>query len=239
MVTIDALIERAAALCRAVAAGEFDGRSLYIVPQSRLPDALGGLSVCQGYTTPRLDLHLREYIPGYQGRGPCMVVNDREIREGRSDPDFEYYFLATAIHELAHILIAPRLYDEPAKETPKTIRREARKTAQYLTEEMPEGGPPPFPDHGSIFIRAALHLCHRAERNGVCIEANEVCAGYRYGLSHARRYQQALGDEPERMLDVPIARVVETTRPEAFDQLWKEDFRRYIPLQSLSTGALS
>lgn len=86
---VDDLCARAESACRAIASRDLEGTPLYIMPQSRLPAELGGRSVCDGFTTPSLDLYLRDVIgPAWRGRGPCMVINDvgdqsvgRSVRE--------------------------------------------------------------------------------------------------------------------------------------------------------------
>lgn len=204
---------------------------IYIVPQTRLPANLGGLSVCGGYTASRLDLHLRDYIPDHRGRGPCMVINDGHLRATYPE-DFDYYFTATVLHELAHLLMQPWLYDERATATPEALRREARRVADMVATETPEDGHPPFEGHGAQFIRVALHLRHRAEMCGTWLAPNDLCAGHRYSLSHARRYQVALADEPERLATMSIAKIITTKPPPEFAQLWADDVHAHF--QSLS-----
>jgi len=226
----------AKALCRLVAAQDLGPLPLYIVPQSRLPPELGGGSVANGYTASRLDLHLRDFIPDYRGRGPCMVVGDRNLWARDAD-DFLYSFQATSLHELAHLLLRPWYFCEPVNASPEALHREARKVADMVATEPPEDGLPPFMGHESQFIRTALHLQHRAAKVGVWIAPNDLCAGRQYGLSHARRYQLALGDEPQRLADKPIMRIVATEAPIEFTELWVSDVRAHLQSFSRMKGS--
>ena len=177
-------------------------------------------------TASRLDLHLRGYIPGYRGRGPCMVINDRRLRLAFDPADFDYWFTATVMHELAHILQRPWLYNEPVTESPERIQLEARQVAHIVSNENTAGLP--FKGHGAQFIRVALHLQYRAEKFGTWIAPADLCAGCLYRLSHAHRYQQALGDEPQRMARKAIAEVVASKAPEDFVQLWADDVHAHF-----------
>ncbi|MFV0442167.1 MAG: hypothetical protein ACK5Q5_01205, partial [Planctomycetaceae bacterium] len=64
-------------LCRTIAAQDLAGHPLYILPQSSVTAKLGRASGCIGYTSGTLDLLLKDEIgDAWQGRGPCIVVND-------------------------------------------------------------------------------------------------------------------------------------------------------------------
>lgn len=70
------LCSRAKLLCWTVAPLDLGDMPLYIVPQSRLPNHLGGKSVCDGFTSPSLDMYVQDVIgPAWRGRGPCMVAS--------------------------------------------------------------------------------------------------------------------------------------------------------------------
>jgi len=228
MLTANEAYQRPITMCRTLAGRDLAGLPIYVVPQTLLPDELGGLSVCGGYTASRLDLHLRDHIPGYRGRGPCMVINDNLIRAARAREDFDYYFCAAVLHELTHVLMRPWIYREPVTASPDAIRREARQVARMVATETPEDGRLPFHGHGTQFIRIALHLRHRAATWGAWFAPNDLCAGRRYGLSDARRYQVALGDEPARMAKMTIAQIVATEAPPEFAQLWADDVRAHF-----------
>jgi hypothetical protein len=127
-----------------------------------------------------------------------MVINDLVLLDEAPD-DLETYFLATVLHELAHVLERPTLYRERPDEEPARLMFEALLLAQIVAEppssEEARASPP---HHGQRFIRAALHLRHRAEVAGVCVSPALICPNRDYGLLHANAYRAALGDEPIR-----------------------------------------
>lgn len=262
---VDALCVRAEAACRAVAARDLAGVPLYIVPQSRLPDHLGGRSVCNGFTTPSLDLYLQDVIgPAWRGRGPCMVINDvgdqplgRSVRqaalpwgdrrsaENGSDElvghcvpqvaadDLELDFLRIVLHELAHILQRPELYRDRHGTESARIAFEALVLGDCVASEpASEPDPRPFSGHEADFIRIALHLRHRAEMAGVLVPLFGYCAGTPYGLSHANRYRQALGNEPRRLAGERFRDILATPYPKAFWRLWTTDVARWLSVCS-------
>jgi hypothetical protein len=84
------------------------------------------------------------------------------------------------------------------------------------------------PHHGQRFIRAALHLRHRAEVAGVCIGSALVCPNREYGLSHANAYRDALGDEPICLADARLRDVLASPPPEEFSRLWADDLAHWL-----------
>lgn len=103
---------RAEALCRRIALLDLAGLPLYIVPQSALASEFGNAEATYGYTMSWLDWVVRDQMgDAWRGRGPCIVVNDSAIREdlGRF---IEPTFLATTIHELAHVFERDMRFDE-------------------------------------------------------------------------------------------------------------------------------
>lgn len=231
--TVATLCRRAESLCRWVAPRDLTGRPVYVVPQSAVAETLGLADACDGYTTPSLDLYLRDAIgPAWRGRGPCLVVNDLVLTADVPE-DLEPYFLATAIHELAHILERPCLFRDRPQAEPNRLTFEALVLARIVTETLPEAAQAAeILSHGDRFIRAALHLCHRAARVGEPIALPLVCAGWRYGLSHAYAYRAALGDEPTRLADAAIRDVLATPPPEPFARLWVDDLSHLSPKET-------
>ena len=53
-------------LCYAVAPAELHNSPLWVMLQSNLPPLLGGETVCYGYTSPSLDMHLHHMRPVYK-----------------------------------------------------------------------------------------------------------------------------------------------------------------------------
>jgi hypothetical protein len=226
---IDAFCAKAEALCRRIAPLDLGDAPLYIVPQSRVPANLGGKSVCDGFTAPSLDLYLKDVIgPGWRGRGGCIVVNDTDFG-GMDAADIETAVSAIALHELAHILERPALYRDRRGEDPLRVQLEALIVGQMIAEDTATAKP--FDGHGAGFIRAALHLRHRADVAGMLIPLFYYCAGNHYGLSHPSRYREALGDEPARLAEASFKQILASPYPTAFWRLWTVD-----TAQGLSPG---
>jgi hypothetical protein len=222
-------------LCRTVAKRDLAGVPLYVVRQSSLPQQAGSGDHCYSYTTPSLDLYLREHIPHWRSRGPCMVINDVALAEDFAAEDLDYVIAKTVLHELAHILDRPVVFAERKSAPPAKIQFEAMVVAD-ASARPPREDLPRYFGHESGFIRVALHLSHRAQRHGEPIKPAALCAGYRYGLSHASEYAEALGDEPERCVDMPFREIAATSPPPAFSQLWMQDLVSYENRFSLMKG---
>jgi hypothetical protein len=224
------LCARAETLCRRIAPLDLAGLPLYVVPLSRIKSILGGPSVCDGFTSHSLDLYLRHDIgSSWRGRGPCMVINDLQFGD-EAPEDIERAVFAIVLHEFAHILERSWSFRDRSDAEPARLAFEAIVLAAYVqdppNEDMPER--PGLQDHGERFIRAALHLRHRAEAAGVCIGPALVCPNRLYGLSHANAYRDALGDEPVRLADARIRDVLASPPPEEFSRLWADDLAHWL-----------
>jgi len=227
------ILAGAEALCRAVAGRDLEGTPLYLVPQSILPPQCGSGDHCYGYTTPSLDLYLRDHISDWRDRGPCMVVNDIGLAEDYELEDLAYIVPAYVLHELAHILDRPTLYEDRTGVDPNKLLFESLVVAN-VGERPQRDDLPPYFGHGHSFIRIALHLCHRAQQTGVDVRPTAICAGHRYGLSHASLYLEALGDEPARCAGMSFQDIKSFKPPRAFSHLWTVDCIEYhqrFPLQ--------
>lgn len=220
------LLARAEALCRAVAGRDLEGVPLYSVPQSILPADCGSGDHCYGYTLPSLDIYLADHIPGYRGRGPCMVINDVALADDFDPEDLKYVVPAYVLHELGHVLDRPALFEDRTGVDPDKLLFESLVVAD-CTRRPPRDDIPLYHGHEVGFIRIALHLCHRAERAGDSIAPAAICAGHRYGLSHASDYQDGLGDEPSRCTDMLFRDIAATKPPSAFSRLWAQDVVSY------------
>lgn len=231
------ILADAEALCRAVAGRDLEGIPLYLVPQSILPPQCGSGDHCYAYTTPSLDLYLRDHIRDWRGRGPCMVINDAGLAEDYDGEDLAYRTQTTVIHELAHILDRPALFADRTGVDPNKILFESLVVAK-VGERPQRDDIPLYFGHGHSFIRIALHLCNRAVQAGVHISPAAICAGHRYGISHAICYRDALGDEPQCCAAMLFREILATKPPVAFAKLWTEDIVSYhqrFPLQKGSS----
>jgi hypothetical protein len=231
------LAVEAEGLCRSIAGHVLAGVPLYIVSQSSLPPEAGTGAHCYGYTTPSLDLYLRPHLRNWRGRGPCMVINDLALAEDHHADDLRYVIQCCVLHELAHILDRPALFADRTYADPERLQFEALVVAD-VTGRPSRLDLPTYFGHEASFIRIALHLCHRASRHGVAISPGAVCAGYRFGLLPAFRYQDALGDEPDQMADWLISDILAAQPPPAFSQLWTDDVAAYHDRFPLPPGDL-
>jgi hypothetical protein len=227
---VQTLCARAEATCRAIASRDLEGVPLYIVPQSSLPAALGGRSVCDGFTTPSLDLYLRDVIgPAWRGRGACMVVKDIAPAGSMDAVDVEVAFRTVVIHELAHILARGYLWSKRDESDRAGLAAEAAALAGHVAGPPPsEARLIPFYGHGARFIRTVLHLCHRAAAAGTPVTPSEVCAGPGYALSRTNDYRAALGAEPRRLARERFRDVLAAPYPQAFWRLWTTDVARWL-----------
>jgi hypothetical protein len=218
------LCRRAVDLCRRVAPDDLAELPLYIVAQSAIRDTLGEARQTYGYTLGRLDLILRDQIgPAWQGRGPCIVCNDLAMREDLG-PFLTPTFLATALHELAHVLERGMTFEDQSEMCPDRLIFDGLVVARAMNELVPATqARQRFLQHDDRFLRTILHLCHRAERAGVIVAPGLVCPNRQYGLSHANAYRAALGDEPERMAGSTIHDLLRSPAPGAFACLWADD----------------
>lgn len=226
---VAALCRRAERLCRRIAGPDLAGAPIYIVCQSTLAHDFGRAEGCEAYTTPSLDLYLADHIRDYRGRGPCMVINDLTLREDNAN-DFGYWFSALILHELAHILERPALFEDRAGENPDKIKFEALCLRSIAAEPDAVGGPS-YRAHEAAFVRTVVHLCYRAAKAGRRIAPSAVFGCRQYGLSRPERYVAALDDEPRRCTDRLFRDILATEPPAAFANLWHDDVRR-CPLSS-------
>ena len=233
---IPALLARAEGLCRAVAPLDLGDEPLYIIAQSSLPADRGGRSVAYGFTTPNLDLCLQDVIgPAWRGRGGCFVLGDAELA-GLDAFDAEAYVTSVALHELAHILDRPPVDRGQEGGDPNRLLFESLCIGRAVAQDpSPVDEAASFEAHGLRFIRAALHLRHRAVALGALVPLYCYCAGSQYGLSHPLRYREALGDEPARLADRPIRDILAAPCPEAFSRLWAADVAHWHSHRSTSS----
>jgi len=227
---IDALCAQAERLCRQIAPRDLGDTPLYIVPQSRLPADRGSLSICDGFTTPSLDLYLRDVIgPAWRGRGPSIVIKDVAPAGEMDEQDVETAFMGIAIHELAHILGRTNLYADRDEADQTAILAEAADMARRVAGPLVrENRTIPFLGHGARFIRIVLHLCHRASAAGAPIAPREVFDGTGYCLSRMNQYRSALGAEPRRLAQAGMREILDTPYPQAFWRLWTTDLARWL-----------
>ncbi len=104
-------------------------------------------------------------------------------------------------------------------------------TADMDGMDTPTNGPGaavPWRGHEWAFIRAALHLTHRAAVLGVDLTPRDVFDAEPHGLAPTCRYMAALGDEPDRLAGRDFATIEQAPPQAAFAELWLADVRRWL-----------
>jgi hypothetical protein len=197
----------------------------------------------QGATSQVLDLTLRDRIPAWHGRAPCILVNDRRCREQAAglvgtfaDQAELWSFTRVALHEAAHVLeVGPPYFadvggpDLPAAPPPAFY-------AAVLADDPERVYPParpPWYRHGPAWVRIVCHLARRANRAGLYITP-QVIVGADYGLSAPAAYARELGDEPARCEGWPFAKILQLPFPEGFIGLWRSDTDRWHEGETMS-----
>jgi hypothetical protein len=225
---IETMCIRAELLCRMLAPKDLGSTPLYIIEQSILPDELGGKGICYGFTSPCLDLYLKDVIgSAWHGRGGCMVINDTQFDSEMDVDDIEQAFVALVLHELAHILQRPAIYRDREGENDGRLKFEAIAVGYDVSQELPpEAEDLSLAFHVIDFIRIVLHLCHRVKMLGVAMSPWQICNTRLYGLSHPNGYRDALGDEPRHLANASFKEIRVIPYPEEFSRLWANDVAR-------------
>lgn len=154
-----------------------------------------------GWTNPILDVLLKPNLLKYawKGRGFCMVLRDRTSASKT---------LGTIIHEAGHYL---SFYDIPGRDEPDT-----KKAAMDLVSATLDGRDV----HGLEWLRATVHLWHRAVALGYRVPFGDTVCLEQYGYDR-RDLLPLLNEAPnrehepiERILR-PVARVARANKKQA------------------------
>lgn len=227
------LLAQAVALCRRVAP-DLAGRPLYIMWRHMLPVEMVGGELF-GCTMRGLDAVLQpalERRQAWHGRGSAMLIDLHAIvADVRADflsrATRRRYVrgnvLGVALHELAHIVVDFKAAcdAEVCDPEPAPSPRQVAAYCALLAGYDPTKDPVPWADHEADFIRVALHLAARAAHPPIGV-VDTACA---YGWSPTSAYVLALGDEPARMQQWPLTRVLATAPPPEFVALWRSDLQ--------------
>lgn len=227
------LAAEAVELCSSLAAHDLPGMAVYVLPLSSLDERPAVASECTYAFTSRtldLEMHRDGQIPRWLGRGFCCVINDEKmLATGRSNNAcrtlFRLDWLGAAVHELAHAMIYGREWYIGGSVLRHRIYAESRERAR--SKQPPPDWTAPWASHDAPWIRAALHLCHRANALHVPLNGERVgVAGQNYGLSEPAKYSDALGGERFAFEGMSIRNVLATPAPAAFERLFSFDTRK-------------
>lgn len=190
-----------------------------------------------GFTAGTLSERLQATLGAlgmWQGAGFGCVVAP-EVRQWSRD-----WQIHLVIHELAHYLIAKFLRDHGGidqQEVSQGLLVSAEswnQTAHDLESAgwlRSLGAVPPWlscGDHGSQFVRVALHVGARVESTGFLFdERRSQIAGETYGLSHPGAYRDALRQELWLNRWDTIAELLSRPEPPEFRRLFLADVLRW------------
>jgi hypothetical protein len=134
--------------------------------------------------------------------------------DGRNLDGLRLVCRCRAIHELGHVVLARDDWREQQAFAPN---------ASHAITVDPATPPESWwPWHGADWIRATVHLMHRAARRGIRTLPAITLALDAFKLSDAEGYIVALGNEPERMVDATFDAILSTPAPRAFTELYRQ-----------------
>ena len=183
-----------------------------------------------GLHSPRLHRWLRSYIPNWSGPAPTMLIDDATITNdcGGRWGEMQERFTAIAVHELAHVVCTPGLYDRDV-DLPAGVTELVRQVFKesVATKSTFYSGVSPRIGHGPEFLRACCHLVHRMQQRGWETRLPQVIDNDFYSLSSTSLYRNALGDEPSRLADWPITSIATIPPPQKFLDQWNADLAEW------------
>jgi hypothetical protein len=211
-------------LLRLIAPRDFDGAPIYICIRSEVTEDFDGLPGCNAYTAVSLDKLLQpilEYQGRWQGRGFATVVHEGRFRASHrhlAPWELEEVFMKWALHEVAHYFDIGRAMSFHEWGGPML-----KAVASALRDPPPKKNP--WSGHESSFIRAALHIHHRANAVGFTIRSADMsAAGEQYGLAPIEQYAEVLGDEPSRRIEESLFDIIDSKPPTEFEEFAARDF---------------
>lgn len=213
-------------------APELRATPIYCVNSAALPGSScpltegGGCAAC---TCSSFIHSLRAYLLPWRGPGVVLVFNmaalaEQATRKYPSMPLEQTLSVETdrvAVHELAHTVgqgTPPYYAGAAPPQLPDEIMPAGVAAAMTNSPAPQSHQRAPWSSHGTDFLRAALHLAHRAR-----MAPGHVIPSHSYQLSPASDYAEALGDEVQRLEYEPFEAVKATIPPVAFSDLFAAD----------------
>lgn len=183
----------------------------------------------RGLTSRRFYWTMRSSITNDRGPGPTIALSPRAIADhypaSRRRGLFPVAALGVAGHEAIHLACEGLDLEAPADVTPNYDGAALLRTIEATGGKTLEQAVAPFAGHGPDFIRVCLHFAHRAA--GLGITDADVFDAPAYGLSSTWAYVKALGNERQRLADVPLTTIAQTPPPPALVALFRSDVIRW------------
>ena len=214
-------------------------RPLYILRASKIPQEfrpVGTLALAGRH----LDLTLQDYIPKWRGRRNLILLNDLEIGDYthamyHAGPRRIYKRRETLMvlaHELSHVAARPILESEKDDNLDPAFSKAVTASLVDFCKDTPSAAAAPcsWAGHGGDFIRTLFHTAHRVRQ--VADEWLPRTGWFdpkQYSLpSREDEYRAALGDEPERLADVPLTELSSIEPPASFAKLWRDGVQAWF-----------
>lgn len=182
---------------------------------------LGDDAQFRGLFSPAMPFWFRAEIGArWRGAGPTFLLND--ISPDCQDPDS---FVGIAAHELAHAVDAFDAYiPEVPNYTPTVPEGFA---ASVVTGNITVPGRSVRHGHGPSWLRICCHLTFRMQQRGWPVWLPQVIDHDFYAYSSTSVYRRALGDECERLEDIPLSKLCDIPSPTDFIDLWNADLAQW------------
>ncbi len=218
------LLDEAETLVRTVAP-EIENTYFVDAMEYRVPDV--GLGV-GAYTSYLLDLQLASQLSDrglWRGEGFAAVFFLDRLTH------LQRFVSGAAIHEAAHYLCfpaRPQIAGDDLEESSATAAQIFALASE--ADVTAADSHPPWHRHGADFVRASVHLWHRAQRVQPDLQPWHVDFSSRYYGLDELAWVRVLADELAVMDRVPIREILTTTPPRDFLDLhrllvgwWKPD----------------
>ena len=172
-----------------------------------------------------------------KGRRPVIIVNAKQCAVFAR---FEHPFvnerisarrkiLRTLAHEVAHVVADD---PQPGDESAEFAVLADAALAKFVSAPPPAAieQPIPWQAHDAGFARLLFHVMHRLRPLvDVPLPFGDEYDPRAYALAHREdQYRDSLGDEPERLTDVPLTQLSAIAPPERFVELWRADLRAWF-----------
>jgi hypothetical protein len=208
---------------RSLFAAELAGRPAYILDNFDVPAGLRVPTPAMAYTSPALDLRYQPAMQArglWRGRGVVIFISDWNSFNAALTGRQQW---GAILHEVSHHFDTVQHW-HAAPEGMAALAAADPALMAEITAELANRKLPPWDQHETSFIRAALHAQHRATLAGWGVGLEDLfVAGPHYGLSPVHAYHARLTDELRSRATEPITSILATPPPVAFADLFAED----------------